>query len=181
MRKILFAVLAVFGLGGGLAGGQLLRPAEPEHGEEMAEGHTAPPAEADGHAPEAEHAAPQELTAASSHDAPDPEHLPEYVKLSNQFVVPIIDHGQIASLIILSLSLEVAPGKTETVYAVEPKLRDMILQLLFDHSNTGGFAGSFTNAENLIGLRKNLLEVVQHSLGSIVTDVLITDIVRQDA
>lgn len=172
MRKILFAVLALLGLGGGLAAGQLLRPAEAPHEPETA-GHDAP---ADAHGAEAPAAAPDSHAAEA-----DPEHLPEYVKMSNQFVVPIIDHGQIASLIILSLSLEVAPGKTETVYAVEPKLRDMILQLLFDHSNTGGFAGSFTDAENLIGLRRNLLEVVQTSLGSIVTDVLITDIVRQDA
>ena len=63
----------------------------------------------------------------------------------------------------------------------EPKLRDGILQLLFDHANTGGFQGSFTDADNLVILRKGLTEVARSVLGSMVRNVLITDMIRQDS
>jgi hypothetical protein len=102
------------------------------------------------------------------------------VKLNNQFIVPVLEGGRIVSMVILTLSLEVATGTSEAVYAKEPKLRDAFLQVLFDHANTGGFRGSFTDASNLVFLRKALTEKAAGVLGSSVTDVLITDIARQD-
>jgi len=84
-------------------------------------------------------------------------------------------------MVIVSLSLEVKQGTTEQVYAREPKLRDALLQVMFDHANSGGFRGSFTDGSNLVLLRKALLEAAQKTLGDIVTDVLIVDIVRQDS
>lgn len=112
--------------------------------------------------------------------AVDPALIPDYVKLSNQFVVPLVDKDRISAMVILSLSLEVKQGTSEQVYAREPKLRDAFLQLLFDHANTGGFRGSFTDAANLVILREGLLEIAKQLLGETVTDVLIVDIVRQD-
>lgn len=153
MRKLLPILLILVGLGAGSAAGMFLRPAPvPE-----------PDAEVEEHSVE-----------------PDPEMLPEFVKLTNQFIVPVVETDRIASLVILSLSLEVKAGSTEQVYAQEPKLRDAILQLLFDHANTGGFRGSFTDADNLVILRQGLLEVASSVLGDLVINVLITDIVRQD-
>ena len=70
---------------------------------------------------------------------------PEYVKLNNQFVVPVVEDGRVAAMVVLSLSLEVEAGNTEAVYQREPKLRDAFLQVLFDHANVGGFCGSFTD------------------------------------
>ena len=107
--------------------------------------------------------------------------MPEYVKLNNQFVVPVLQEGRIRSLVILSLSLEVAPGTTEQVYAREPKLRDGFLRILFDHANTGGFSGTFTDGANLVMLRAALLESAQRVIGQTVTDVLISDMARQDS
>ena len=104
----------------------------------------------------------------------------EYVKLNNQFIVPIVDGEVVRALVILSLSLEVSPGATQEVYAREPKLRDGFLEVLFAHANAGGFSGAFTETSNIDTLRQALLEVAQKSLGQRVTDVLITDIVRQD-
>lgn len=111
----------------------------------------------------------------------EPAALPDYVKLNNQFVVPVLDHGRVVSMIILSLSLEVTPSSSERVYEIEPKLRDAFLQVLFDHSNAGGFGGSFTDGANLVLLRRALLEVAKSILQETVTDVLIVDIVRQDS
>lgn len=154
LRKLLPVLLALLGLGAGLGAGLFLRPV-PEEG-------AAPAGE--------EHAKGEE-------EVPPPD----YVKLNNQFVVPILDGGRVVSLVVLSLSLEVAAGNTETVYAREPKIRDAFLQVLFDHANTGGFRGSFTDGSNLILLREALTEKAIGVLGPVVTDVLITEIARQDS
>lgn len=113
--------------------------------------------------------------------AEEPEAPPEYVKLNNQFVIPVVEAGQVAALVVLSLSLEVKEGSTETVFAREPKLRDVFLQVLFDHANAGGFRGSFTDGSNLVVLRQALKEVAFQVLGDLVSDVLIVDIARQDS
>lgn len=152
IRKIFPLVLVVIGLLAGLGGGFALRPThEP--------------------APEPE----------TSEIEPDPTQLPEYVKMNNQFVIPVLEEGRVTSMVILSLSIEVTAGSTEQVYTREPKLRDSFLQVMFDHANSGGFRGSFTDGSNLIFLRRALLEAAQSTMGPIVTGILISDIVRQDS
>ena len=169
IRKLLPLLLALVGLGIGTGAGVFLRPT-PEPAAETAGGD---PAAADA-AHTAEPATP------AAHEA-DPEATPEYVKLSNQFVVPVLEGGQVASMVILALSLEVTHGSSEPIYAREPKLRDAFLQVLFDHANAGGFKGSFTDGSNLVLLRRALLEAAQSTVGAMVTDVLISDIARQDS
>jgi flagellar protein FliL len=122
--------------------------------------------------------APQEPTEMAETEPKEP---PEYVKLNNQFVIPVVEAGQVAALVVVSLSLEVTAGSTETVFAREPKLRDVFLQVLFDHANSGGFRGSFTDGSNLVVLRQALKEVATQVLGDMVSDVLIVDIARQDS
>ncbi|MFN4128630.1 MAG: flagellar basal body-associated FliL family protein [Paracoccaceae bacterium] len=160
MGKILLLVLMLLGAATGLGAGLFLRPppVETAEGEIGAEAAT--------------HTAPGEKTG---------EKASEFVKLTNQFIVPVVEKNRITSLVILSLSLEVAVGGTEQVFAQEPKLRDGILQLLFDHANTGGFRGSFTDADNLVILRNGLKEVARGVLGDTVKNVLITDLIRQDS
>lgn len=160
MRKLLPLLLILIGIGAGLGAGLHLRPAPVVDGEGDAA--------ATGDAP---------VVAATD----SPEQLSEFVKLTNPFIVPLVERNQITSLIILSLSLEVTAGGTERVFAQEPKLRDEILQRLFDHANTGGFRGTFTDADNLLILRKGLTEVARGVLGDMVRTVLITDIIRQDS
>ncbi|NSX54671.1 flagellar basal body-associated FliL family protein [Sulfitobacter sp. 1151] len=104
----------------------------------------------------------------------------QYVKMNNQFVVPIVDDGAVSALVVLSLSLEISEGQQSAVFQREPRLRDGFLQILFDHANLGGFTGTFTNSNNMNTLRMGLREVAKNVLGDIANDVLITDIVRQD-
>jgi len=104
----------------------------------------------------------------------------EYVRLNNQFVVPVVDGGAVTALVVLSLSVEVSAGAREPVYAHEPKLRDAFLQVLFDHANIGGFGGNFTSSSTMRVLRGNLREAAQATMGKQIVDVLIIDIVRQD-
>ncbi|WP_112310605.1 flagellar basal body-associated FliL family protein [Pseudogemmobacter bohemicus] len=129
-------------------------------------------------APEADQAG--EVVEPDSAAAPDPS-LVEFVRLNNQFIVPVMEGGRIVSLVAASLSLEITAGKSDTVFAREPKLQDAFLQVMFDHANSGGFRGSFTDSSNLVTLRKALLEQAKTVLGEIVSDVLITEIARQDS
>ncbi len=154
IRKLIPMLLVIFGLVGGVAAGFFLRPT------------TAPATEAS-----PEHA-PAEI---------DPALQPEFVKLSNQFIVPIVEKGRVTALVILAVNLEVKAGTTATVFTWEPKLRDAFLQVLFDHANAGGFNGAFTQGANLNYLRKALLEVAQKTLPDVIDDVLIADIARQDS
>ncbi|NBE07379.1 flagellar basal body-associated protein FliL [Paragemmobacter ruber] len=122
----------------------------------------------------------KDATATTAEDAEEPAAPPEYAKLANQFIVPVLEDGAVVSLVVLSLSLEVSEGATELVYQNEPKLRDEFLQVLFNHANSGGFRGSFTDSANLVPLRMALFEAASVVMPGVVTDVLIGDIVRQD-
>jgi len=164
LRLLLPVLLGLTGLLLGGGAGYFLRPA----------GVAAPPGESAG----AEEPAHEE---AAAHGEAETSEGPEYVKLSNQFIVPILDKGKVASMVILSLSLEVTKGSTSEVYAIEPKLRDSFLQVMFDHANAGGFDGAYTDGANLILLRQALLETAKRIMGDTVSDVLIIDIVRQDS
>ncbi len=161
MRKILPVLMALIGLSVGVGAGVFLRPAHEkalaanpcgELSQKVEEGATA-----------------NEGVATR-----------EYVKLNNQFVVPVVESGDVSSLVIMSLSLEVKLGNTEKVYSLEPKIRDAFLQVLFDHANSGGFRGDFTETANMDQLRRALFETAQRTLGDSATNVLISDIVRQD-
>lgn len=101
--------------------------------------------------------------------------------MNNQFVIPVLEGGRVSAMVVLSLSLDVTTGNTETVYQREPRLRDAFLQVMFDHANVGGFSGSFTDGSNLVTLRGSLKEAADMVLGPVVRRVLITDIARQDS
>jgi len=161
IRKLLPILLAILGLGIGLGAGMALRPT------------AAPKAEAEV-VGEAEHKTEGASTPVEG------AHAAEYVKMTNQFVVPLINGGKVSSMVILSLSIEVKADETADAYTKEPKLRDSFLQVMFDHANAGGFDGPFTDSANMIALRRALLEVARQILGANAQDVLITDIVRQD-
>ncbi|MCT4555150.1 MAG: flagellar basal body-associated FliL family protein [Pelagimonas sp.] len=165
MGKILPLILALLGTGIGVGAGLFLMPAEAP--EQVAD-HPVECAPSD--AAHIETAAPK---------VEDPADV-EYVKLNNQFVIPVVGTEKVESLVVASLSVEVVNGSSETVYSREPKLRDVFLQTLFDHANIGGFQGNFTHGERMEQLRRALLEAATPILGPIVSDVLITEIARQD-
>lgn len=166
MRLLIPLVLALLGTGAGMGAALMLAPPPTPDGPDMANPCGDPAQVVPAAAP-----APAEPEADSSM---------EYVKLSNQFVVPVVADDRVAALVVLSLSVEVPSGQRDTVFSREPKLRDIFLQVLFDHANTGGFTGAFTDSSKLDVLRQSLLEAVQKAIPGYVTDVLITDIARQD-
>jgi hypothetical protein len=158
IRKLLPLLLGLLGLGIGIGAGYFLRPAPPEP-------------------------TPEELAMAEEQAQVESEEAepPEFVKMNNQFIIPVMQDGLVSALVIMSISLEVETGTSEAAYQLEPKLRDVFLQVLFDHANSGGFQGSFTDSANLVLLRKALLEAAKTVLNKDVKDVLIADIARQDS
>ena len=184
MGKILPVLLALIGLGAGAGAGLLLKPPAEEaagtvtaHAGAHATAATDGSHEAGGEAEPESHAP---VAKSASHAAVEAHGDLEYVKLNNQFVIPIVQEERVAAMVVLALSLETAPGNAEAVYAREPRLRDSFLQVLFDHANAGGFDGNFTRTGNLSALRAALLEAAQKTLGPAVSDVLVSDILRQD-
>ncbi|WP_373355322.1 flagellar basal body-associated FliL family protein [Pseudoroseicyclus sp. CXY001] len=168
MKKLLLPLLlALLGTGGGVGAAMFLFPSAAE---EEAPGPCGD-VPAEGHEPEA--ALEEAETVA---DAPTTN---EYAKMNNQFVIPVVRNGNADSMMLLSLSIEVPPGQQSVIFAHEPRLRDVFLQVLFDHSNTGGFDGNFTEAATMRNLRDALRAAGRAVLGEVVIDVLVTDIVRQ--
>ncbi len=180
MGKLLPVLIALAGLGAGIGAGFALRPAPEAAGAADAHG-----SESAAEGAAADHgAASPDCVPADGHTAtaelPDPESLPAYVKLANQFVVPLMGPDRVRATVILTLSLEVPQGSQDAVYAIEPKLRDAFLRVLFDHANAGGFDGNFLNSAGLDDLRDALLESAVTSVGPAVKQVLIVDLVKQE-
>ncbi len=167
MKKLLLPLLlALIGVGGGVGAGLYLKPEPVE--DPLAEGHPC------GDAGETEKAAEEPAVAPATEER-------DYVKLNNQFVIPVVEDGSVTALVVMSLNVEVTAGSGPAVFAAEPKLRDGFLQDMFDHANIGGFSGNFTSGTNMRALRSELLRTAREVVGDPVTDVLIIDIVRQDS
>ncbi len=175
MKKLLPVLMAIVGLVGGAAAGWVLKPA-PEAEAEICldeDGQPAPP----------ETCADRQAEALGEpYDVAviDPKDASEFVTLDRQFIVPVVTEDQVASMMVLTLSLEVSPGHVEDVFSREPKVRDALLRTLFEHAYTGGFTGDFTAEHVMRDLRRNLLIAARKVAGPDIRDVLVVDILRQD-
>ncbi len=168
MGKIFPVLIVLIGLGVGGGAGIFLRPAAMEQANECQD------SEYDSCDTQvAEDTDPGEAT------EPDPNNV-YYVKLSKQFVVPVVKDGKVSSMVVMSLSVETTPTVGDVVFAREPKLRDALLAVMFLHANSGGFDGQFTSSEAMNDLRGSLLEATREVIGDDVYSVLVTDILRQD-
>lgn len=158
MGKLIPLILIVLGIGAGLGAGLALRPVV-EIDEQAKEG-AAPP---------------------SYVSLPEGSQVGLF-EIPNHFMVPLIIDERIASVLLVSLALEIDDAQRKRVEASLPRLRDALLQVLFDHANSGGFSGSFTTNTTLGTLRSALLEAGQSAVGrDVVLRVLITDIMRSGA
>lgn len=163
---ILPLILLMLGVGGGVGAGLFLAPDE----DVLAEN----PCGIGDHVP------------ADAHEDDDHNVEPvalesrEYARMNNQFIVPVVINEKVASLMVISLSIEVETGGQEAVFSHEPRLRDAFLQVMFDHANIGGFNGAFTATSNMRLLREALKNAADDVMQGHISDVLIVDIVRQD-
>ncbi len=160
-RLILPLVIALMGIAGGLGAGYVMKPA---------------PEALEAEKPECPE--PEEMIDGAA--VPVGDGQSEYVKLNNQFVIPVIEDGRVTAMVVASLSMEVSSGQRTLVYDHEPKLRDAYNEVFFLHANAGGFAGAFTDPVKMNRLRLALLHKSQELLGNRVRAVLIDSIMRQD-
>lgn len=162
MKKLLPLLMMLIGTGAGVGAGVYLRPAIPVTDDAALETET--------------EAAPK-----TEEKGDQPIKGNEYVKLSNQFVVPIVERDRISSMVVMTLSVEAPEGQGQAVFDIEPKIRDVFLRVLFDHAAVGGFRGDFLNNENLDVIRTNLRDAARENIGNdLISDVLIFEIARQD-
>jgi hypothetical protein len=190
MKKLIPMLIPVVALVGGVAAGEMLRPA-PEGAnhaaaEASAEGPGSP--EADGHAAEKadDHAAPEPAddhdaspAAAADHGGGDGAAAEGWFTFPSQFFVPLMRNGDMGAVMILTLTIETPGAELAAMEQQEHRLRDALLRELLIHANTGGFDGNFTSEARLAPLRERLQKAAQASTDLTVKAVLIEDIARQ--
>lgn len=177
MKKLLLPLLvALLGLGVGVGAGMALKP-----GDEALAGKTA--SDACG----AEQAAPECKTAGADPFAPAApeaegiEGANAYVALERPFVVPVFEGEKVAAMVVMSLSVETGAEGESAIRALEPRLRDGFLKVMFLHANSGGFDGSFTSGQKMKDLKAALRGAARGiATPAPVGDILITEIARQD-
>ena len=175
MKKLLPIIMLLVGSGAGVGAGIFMRP--PPVDDEASAVETSETKSAETKAEDAY----KEDSHASHEEKGEASDGMEYVRLPNQFVVPLVDEERISAMVVMSLSVEVAAGYGEDVFDKEPKLRDGFLRVLFDNASIGGFDGAFINNENLDVVRRKLRDVAKKVMGSdIANDVLIFEVARQD-
>jgi flagellar basal body-associated protein FliL len=173
MKLILPIVLAVLGLVGGAGAGWYFKPAPPEEHAACrdAQGHETTDPDACG-------APPEPAKKSGAHE--DPKEASQFITLDRQFIVPIVSENKVSAMMVMTINLEVGPGKMENAFRNEPKLRDALLRALFEHAYSGGFNGDFTAEHVVRELRKNLLAAGQGIIGADLRSVLIADMIRQE-
>ena len=103
-----------------------------------------------------------------------------FLKFSRQFIVPIVTAGNVDTLLIIDINLEVKPAATESAYSQEPKLRDALLTALLRLSNEGAFDEKMLEDENIEDVREQLLYSAREIIGDDVLEVLILSMARQE-
>ena len=169
MKLVVPILLALLGLGAGVAAGVALKPA-PEAPAVCAEGAPAPcgAAEVDPLAPPAE-----------GHE--EEEHGAAVVALDKPLVAPVFADDRVRAMVVASFAVALPADHAAEVEALSPRLRDAFLQAMFVHANSGGFDGAFTEGRKMEDLRAALLKAARQVFGATpVSGVLITEIARQD-
>lgn len=193
MKKLVPMLIPVLALVGGVAAGEMLRPAA-EGGEHAAaeapvQGHGETEAASDDHAAKetSDHAAPapaDDHAAAADHggehggEGPGPAE--GWFTFPSQFFVPLMRNGDMGAVMILTLTIETPGAELAAMEQQEHRLRDALLRELLIHANTGGFDGNFTSEARLAPLRERLQKAAQASTDLTVKAVLIEDIARQE-
>lgn len=180
MKHLITALVAIACIVAGGVGGHFLRSsgAAPE---QVVAGEGA-----EGEAVETEVAEPAAASATSndSHGkaASGGRNAPalSYYRFSREFIVPLINDGRVSSLVILNINLEVDSTASQTLFSMEPALRDNIMTTLITLSNDGRTFESISSIENYESLRAMILMNLKTAVPSGINNVLILDMARQD-
>lgn len=103
-----------------------------------------------------------------------------YVKMPNQFIVPVMEDGHMSAMIIMTIAMEAMESDEAYIMSHAPKIRDGFIQEMFKHAGLGWFSGDYTRSEPMALLRKSLLAKAHSIVGDKVKAILILDIARQE-
>ncbi|SEO00206.1 hypothetical protein [Palleronia pelagia] len=176
IKKLLPLVLILAGAGAGVGAGIALRP-DPDPANLPEDGAMADTGDPCGIDP---NAASDDLGAGPELAPAEAAALSEFVKFPEQFVIPVVEDDKVTALVVMRLTIEVAPEMKDIVTARIPKLRDGFLRIMLDHANIGGFDGQFTSNGSMETLRRGFVDFAAASFPAGIHDVLILDINRQD-
>lgn len=180
MKALLIpVVLLIVGTGAGVGAGMFLAPKpDPETAVEHA-------AEPDAKA-EPEHKT-HEVEITHKDNSGDDDHGDDghkdaiaYIKMPNQFIVPVMEDGRMTAMIIMTVSMEAMESDEAYIQSHAPKIRDGFIQEMFKHAGLGWFSGDYTRSEPMSLLRKSLLAKAKSIVGDRVKGILILDIARQE-
>src|SRR6056297_2493476 len=122
MRLVLPLILALVGAGAGIGAGLFLAPPPASDGGDAPPGAAAlgEPTGGEGATLEGMAAleAASEEAEASVAERPEMAEI-DFVRLNNQFIVPVLEEGRVRALVVLTLGLETRTGLRPTVYARE--------------------------------------------------------------
>lgn len=99
-----------------------------------------------------------------------------FMKFSRQFVVPVVRQGRPKSMVILDINLEIDNSLDESVYVLEPRLRDALLAELLVLASQGMLPQMLEDHEKMEMTKAALLETSQEIIGDAALGVLILDL-----
>ncbi len=168
MKLIIVSLLNIFAVGGGIYGGNLLRPASvaPATGEKVA------------------HAEGDQKSEKKKDGATDTDESAEgtdyySVRFSRPFVVPVTDGWRTQALVVLKLNIEVERQAADQTTGIQDKLRDRIMSSLIGLSHEGGFAGAATDPALYDAVRLSVRDAAEQMFPDEVGDVLILELLKR--
>jgi len=102
------------------------------------------------------------------------------VKFGRKLVVPVVEGATTRALMVIDLGIDVPAPLSDRVHAMEPRLRDAFMRVLFQMAAAGAFTETYIDARILEELRVALLAAARERAGSAVSDVLILDMIRKE-
>lgn len=184
MKMLLPILLAVIGIAVGGAVGYAFKPA-PEPTEEHA-ADSAEHGEKDDHGAEKGHGDDKHKGHGDAKGGALGEKLSEatdsaYVALSRKLIVPFTRENGKKAFVAIDITLEMAPEDSGRATEHEPKILDAFLRTLVSFAATGAFDDHAAASHTLRELNSELLKAARAVLGESVREVLISNLLTQDA
>ena len=178
MKKLLPVILASIGMGGVLAAGTMLKPADTSMAGVKDAGHADSGHGEDKHA-DAGHGGGDGHGKDDGHGKSGGKDDYIYVGLDKPFFAPVTQSNRRQTLVRLDIHLEVPKDMEDKVSKHDPKLRDGFLRTVMHFASEGGFA-RVHGADGFAILRDDLLLSARSVLGNDVRAVLIGEILTRE-
>jgi hypothetical protein len=99
-----------------------------------------------------------------------------FMKFGRQFVVPVVREGRPKSMVILDINIEIDTSLEESIYTLEPRLRDALLTRLLILAGAGTLPQMLEDDAKMEATKAALLETSRSIIGDAAKNILILDI-----